>query len=221
MDRVELKSKAKELVRGNKWYILKPLVIVGLCIFLIEAIAIGLDYAFGFIKVETVEMFGVATTQYSGGIITSIVSVFTGFVGAALSVAYAYYILAFVRGKRLELSDVIEFMKKYWWISFLAGLVVALVIIAGSILLVIPGIIAALGLTYYEEVCADNPEMRAVDIAKKSWEITKGHKMDLFVLGLSFVGWAIVAAFTLGILYIWLTPYMTVTFTLFYEQIKK
>ena len=70
MDRVELKSKAKELVKGNKWFILKPLVIIGLCIFLIEAIALGLDFALGFIKTETVEMFGVVTTQYTGGIIT-------------------------------------------------------------------------------------------------------------------------------------------------------
>ena len=221
MDRVELKNKAKELIKGNKWYILKPLIIIGLVLLVIDAIAIGIDFALGFSKLETVQVMGMNVTKYSSGIITNIVGVFTGLAGSALTVAYAYYILSFVRGKRLELKDVIDFMKKHWLIAFLASLLTGLIIIGCSLLLVVPGIIAAIGLSYYEEVCADNPDMKALDIVKKSWEMTKGHKMELFVLGLSFIGWSLVATFTLGILYIWLAPYMTVTFTLFYEQIKK
>ncbi len=47
-----------------------------------------------------------------------------------------------------------------------------------------------------------------------------GHKMDLFVLGLSFIGWAILGAITLGIAYIWIVPYMSATMINFYNDIK-
>ena len=119
------------------------------------------------------------------------------------------------------MQDIIDFAKKHWIVAFLTSLIAGLIIAGCTILLIIPGIIAAIGLMFYQEVCADNPEMRAMDIIKKSWNMTKGHKMDLFVLGLSFIGWCIVAGFTLGILYIWLYPYMMVTMTLAYEELKK
>ena len=54
---------------------------------------------------------------------------------------------------------------------------------------------------------------------KYSREKMQGHKLDAFVLGLSFIGWAILGTLTLGILYIWLFPYMQLTFTKFYLNI--
>ena len=127
----------------------------------------------------------------------------------------------FVRGGKLEMSDLVDWAKEHWVISILVTLLAGLIILGCTILLVIPGIIAAIGLMFYQEVCADNPELKAMEIVKKAWETTNGHKMDLFVLALSFIGWYIVAGFTLGFLYIWLTPYMTVTLTLAYEELKK
>lgn len=221
MNRGDLKTKAKELIKNNKWYIWKPLIIIGLVIALIEGIAFGLDYAFGFVKMETVEVLGIKTTHYTGGVISIVVGVFTGFASSALTIAYAHYILSFIRGKKLEIKDVIDFMKKHWAKAFIVGLLATLIVLGCTILLVIPGIIASIGLVFYQEVCADNPEMRATDIVRKSWEMTKGHKMDLFVLGLSFIGWCLLGTLTLGILFIWLTPYMVITFTLAYEKLKK
>ena len=222
MNRVEIKNKAKEMIKGNKWYIWKPLIIIGLCIALVEIIAYGLDAAFGLLKTNVVEIAdGVRFTYTSGGIISSIVGIFTGFASSALNVAYAMYILSFIRGKRLELSDVVDFMKKHWIVAVLTSILVALAIVAGTILLVIPGIIVALGLTFYQEVCADNPEMKPTEIFKKSWAMTKGHKAEIFVMGLSFIGWGILVGFTFGLLMIWLMPYVTVSFALAYEELKK
>lgn len=219
MNRVELKNKAKEMIKGNKWYILKPVIIFGLVFGLIAAIAFGLDSALGLTKTTIDELTGL--TRTSGGIISDVVSIVLGIAGSAFSIGYAMYLLSFVRGTKLELRDIVDFMKKHWVIAFLTSILVGLIVCGCTILLVIPGIIAAIGLTFYQEVCADNPEMRALDIIKRSWAITKDHKMDIFVLGLSFIGWCIVAAFTLGILYIWLYPYMVVTMTLAYEELKK
>lgn len=221
MNRVEIKNKAKEMIRDNKWFLWKPVLIIGLAVAIIEGIAFGLDSALGLTQTTTTEVLGVKTTSTSAGVISMIVGVFTGLASAAFYVGYAKYVLSFVRGKKLELKDIIDFMKKYWVVAFLVSLITGLIIVCGTILLVIPGIIAAIGLMFYQEVCADNPEMKAMDIVKKSWEMTKGHKMDLFVMGLSFIGWSMLASLTLGILYIWLMPYMIVAFTLAYEELKK
>ena len=72
MDRVEIKNKAKEMIKGNKWFIWKPLVILMLCVAFITAIATGLDSALGLSKETVTEMFG---TQVKGtvGPISSIV----------------------------------------------------------------------------------------------------------------------------------------------------
>ena len=66
----------------------------------------------------------------------------------------------------------------------------------------------------------DNPELKATEIIKKSWNMTNGHKGELFVLGLSFIGWGLLAGLTLGILYIWLYPYMTVSNAMYYDKLK-
>ncbi len=221
MNRVEIKNKAEEMIKGNKWYIWKPMIIIGLVIALVDGIAFGLDAAFGLTKETTMELLGTKTTYTQPGIISTIVGIFTGIAGSALSVGYSYYILSFVRGKKMELKDVIDFMKKHWVIAFISGLLVGLSIVLGMILLIVPGIILTIGLMYYQEVCADNPSLKATEIVRKSWEMTKGHKMDLFVMGLSFIGWAMLTGVTFGILTIWLTPYIVVSFTLAYEEIKK
>ena len=49
----------------------------------------------------------------------------------------------------------------------------------------------------------------------------KGYKMDYFVLILSFLGWALLMLFTLGIGYFWLIPYMQVTMCNFYNNLKE
>lgn len=221
MNRVELKNKAKELIKGNKWYIWQPSIIFGLAIGIISGIALWIDSALGLVKQSTMVINGMEISYRISGPITTIVSILTSFVAAAFSIAYAYYILSFIRGKRLEMSDIVDFMKKHWLIAFLVTFLTGLIALGCSILLIIPGIIASVGLCFFKEVCADNPELKSKEIIKKTWEMTKGHKMDLFVLGLSFIGWYIVAGFTFGILLIWLVPYMVVTFTLAYEELKK
>lgn len=221
MNRGEIKNKAKEMIKNNKWYILKPLIIIGLIIGAIEGFALGLDSILGLAKEQVIELSSEIKFNYtSGGIISNIVGIVTGIASSALTIAYAHYILSFVRGKKLTLNDVFEFMKKNWVISFLVSLLAGLIIMGCTLLLIIPGIIASIGLMFYQEVCADNLEMKPMEIIKKSWNMTKGYKMELFVFGLSFIGWCLLAGFTLGILYIWLFPYIIVSLTLAYENLK-
>ena len=71
---------------------------------------------------------------------------------------------------------------------------------------------------YYVRV--DNPDDSVVQILKKSRKIMHGHKIDLFVLGVTFIGWHIVCNITCGIGYLWLVPYMAAAEAAFYDQAK-
>jgi uncharacterized membrane protein len=48
-----------------------------------------------------------------------------------------------------------------------------------------------------------------------------GNKWKLFCLGLRFVGWAILSIFTFGIGLLWFIPYLQISTTKFYEDLKK
>lgn len=62
--------------------------------------------------------------------------------------------------------------------------------------------------------------MSAIDALKKSRKMMKGHKGEFFVLGLSFIGWILLAILTLGVGFIALEPYMYATMAHFYEDLK-
>ncbi len=48
-----------------------------------------------------------------------------------------------------------------------------------------------------------------------------GHKMEYFILCLSFIGWFILSCITLGIGFLWLIPYFYTTSAAFYEEIAE
>ena len=74
-------------------------------------------------------------------------------------------------------------------------------------------------MAYY--VLAENPQMSANEALNESKAIMDGHKMDLFVLYLSFIPWMLLGSITLGIAYIYVMPYMQLTITNFYHKIKR
>lgn len=88
-----------------------------------------------------------------------------------------------------------------------------------SLLLIIPGIIKAYSYSMCFYVLADHPDIGICEALNKSKRITKGYKMDLFILSLSFLGWGILSVLTLGIGFFWLIPYMEVTLANVYRKL--
>ena len=68
-------------------------------------------------------------------------------------------------------------------------------------------------------IAYDNPDMTTSEIVDKSAQMMKGNRGKLFVLELSFIGWAILAVISLCIGYLWLLPYMEVALICFYEYL--
>lgn len=99
-------------------------------------------------------------------------------------------------------------------------LLVGVIVFIGSILFIIPGIILAFMYSQVYYIMAENPEMSIMNCLKESARIMKGHKMDLFILELSFLGWGILMVITLGIAGLYVLPYYNATLTNFYLEIK-
>ncbi|EEM08602.1 Integral membrane protein [Bacillus pseudomycoides] len=74
-------------------------------------------------------------------------------------------------------------------------------------------------MTYY--VMIDNPEYGVLQAMKESKKIMKGHKMDLFLLWLSFIGWGILAMIPFGFGLLWLCPYISTTTAHFYQYVSE
>ncbi len=69
-------------------------------------------------------------------------------------------------------------------------------------------------------IITENPYLTAREAIKRSKEMMEGHKAELFLLNLSFIGWGILSLFTCGILLIWLVPYMNAAHANFYKDLK-
>lgn len=104
--------------------------------------------------------------------------------------------------------------------AFVAQLLVMIFTMLWSLLLLIPGIIAALGyaMTFY--IINDNPELSASRAIEESKKMMYGYRWKLFCLNFSFIGWGLLCIFTFGIGYLWLTPYMQASLANFYENLK-
>lgn len=69
-------------------------------------------------------------------------------------------------------------------------------------------------------ILLENPYTTVPDAFIQSFNVLNGYTFRLFVLGLSFIGWLILGALSLGIGYLWLFPYMTMTGVNFYYDVK-
>ena len=89
------------------------------------------------------------------------------------------------------------------------------------LLLVVPGIIKFISYSMTPYILAECPNVTAKDALKLSMRITEGHKCELFVAGLSFIGWLLLGALTLHILtLVHVGPYMSTTFAGYYIELR-
>jgi uncharacterized membrane protein len=123
------------------------------------------------------------------------------------------------RSKHAQIEDLFDGFRHFEH-SLVLYIVRTLFIVLWSLLLIVPGIVAALRYSMAMYILHDNPELTGMDALRRSKDLTKGYKGRLFGLYLSFIGWAILCIFTLGIGYLWLVPYIKVAEANFYEGLK-
>ena len=107
-----------------------------------------------------------------------------------------------------------------FWSAFKVNFLTGLFTLLWSLLFIIPGIIKGFSYSMAMYILAENEGMPALEAIRRSKEMMEGHKMEYFVLCLSFIGWALLTAITFGLAGIWVMPYMNTTLANFYLSLK-
>lgn len=211
MDRKEIKEEAKKKIKGNKWNILWPVLLIGVVEFVIEKI-LNVTPKFDYTNLEAISNYEISTTS-------EIILFVLAFIIGVIMVGYKKYILNFIRTGNFDSKEILNCVKEKWLNIVVATVLVGIIVYVCTLLLIIPGIIMALAYGMVTYIIIDT-DLSGVDSLKKSREMMKGYKWNYFVFGLSFIGWILLTPFTFGILLIWLYPYMTVADALYYEKLK-
>ena len=141
-------------------------------------------------------------------------------VGSAVSIGYSQFNLDLIDGIKPKIGTLFACFGQIGT-AIRAKLLAALYIFLGFIFFIIPGIRMSFSYAMVNFVMAENPDMNAREALRESKRIMKGHKWRFFCLECSFILPILLCLFfTLGIGFIWLTPYMNASYAAFYRSAK-
>ena len=93
-------------------------------------------------------------------------------------------------------------------------------ILLWALLLIIPGIIAALAYSQTFFLLADDLSLRPLEALKKSKDMMMGYKWQYFRFLCRFIPWFILAIIPVGIGLLWFIPYFVTAQAHFYEKLR-
>lgn len=197
MSRVELKEWSKEKIKGN----------IG-NIFIGIGIVFVISFIFSFFSGFISGIFG------EDSIITLVVSFIVELLLIPLTIGLNAYMVEFVKNDEFN-RDVIFASYEDAFKVIGTNILMSVLIMLGMIFFIIPGIYLALSYALVPYLLVTHKELSITETLALSRNMMNGHKLDYFVLGLSFIGWMLLVPFTFGIILIWLYPYMMTATTKF------
>ena len=140
MNRAEIKEAAKEKIRGNKWNIIWPIIVIGVVTGFITMFFDPIKVEVNSNSIQTWD--DIVRTYGSVNITTSsIVSIVVTVLTAVLAAGYMKYILNFVRTGEFNSSDILNTVKEKWLAIIISSILTTVIITLCTLLFVIPGII--------------------------------------------------------------------------------
>lgn len=139
-------------------------------------------------------------------------------IGGVIQLGYAQYLLNQHNRASFGIQDLFSQFHRFgqgFAQSFLRGLYIFL----WSLLLIIPGIVKGYAYAMTPFIMAENPDISANDAITASRQLMDGHKGELFMLDLTFIGWDILCMITLNVGYLSLNPYRNAAYTVFYKEL--
>ena len=141
------------------------------------------------------------------------------FITGPLVLGLAIFFLNYSRKEEANVNQLFDGFKNYGR-SLGCYLLLVLYVLLWTLLFIIPGIIAQIGYSQVWFILSEDDEIEPNDALKKSKEMMYGYKMQFFLLGLSFIGWILLAVLTCGIGLLWVVPYIQTANAKFYENLK-
>ena len=174
IDRRQLKAETRELLRSAQ---VSPRTMAALYLGLLTVLNLA-DYLAG---------------GMGAGLAGTFVSVLTTLLGIVLGAGFTLYCMAVRRGQRAEFLTLFDGFSLVGKIIGLS-IVTAVFTFLWSLLLVIPGIIAAYRYRFAVYNLLEDPELGILEALDMSKRQTYGYKGQLFVLDLSYLGWGVLAS---------------------------
>lgn len=143
----------------------------------------------------------------------------TFIIGGVIELGYCRFNKNLIKGTNPQFSDLFSQFNLFGK-AFGLRLVTSIFIFLWTLLLVIPGIVAAYRYSMAFYIMDDNPSVDIMEAIRQSKAMMQGNKGRLFCLHLSFIGWAILCLFTCGIGFLWLTPYVNAATAAFYLEVS-
>ena len=134
---------------------------------------------------------------------------------------FILFLLNTIRGTGACLGNLLDGFGFFFKIILLS-IVESVFIALWSLLLVFPGIIASYRYRMAIYLLVDDPGRGVMECLRISKEMMKGHKWELFVLDLSFIGWNLLAMLPVigWAVQIWTMPYINLTYALYFENLS-
>ena len=192
MDRKQLKAQAKEQIKGKIGVLIAVTLVIG-------AITAAASFLANLIP-------GV-------GLAVSII------VTPAFALSTVRIYLMVVRGGTPEVKNCFDGFDDFFS-AFKVTLLVGIYTFLWSLLFIIPGIVKGYSYSMALYVLADNKGKSARECIAESKAMMEGHKMELFVLDLSFIGWYLLCTLTCGLASLYVAPLLNATHANVYETIK-
>lgn len=137
-----------------------------------------------------------------------------------LQLGIAIYFLNILNDRPASIENLIEGFKPLLKV-ILIYIIISIATAIGIVLLIIPGIIIALGLSMTYYILVENPEFSIEKSLKESWRLTNGYKMELFVLNLRFIPWYLLGLLCFGIGIFVVMPWHQLTLANYYNYLKQ
>lgn len=138
--------------------------------------------------------------------------------GGTVQLGYSQMLLKQYHHEEFEIGDLFSQFHRFKQ-GFLQQFLRNLYTFLWTLLFLIPGFIAHYRYAMTPFLMTDNPNMTAREAMAASTDLMDGHKGELFMLGLTFIGWDILAALSMGVGYLWLNPYKNAAYAAFYRDL--
>lgn len=140
-------------------------------------------------------------------------------IGGTIELGYARFLLKQHDGQDIAFNDLFSQFHRFGQ-GFAQHFLRVLYVFLWMLLLIIPGFIKSYSYSMTPFIMAENPDLSASEAINRSKAMMDGHKLELFVLNLTFLGWMILCAMTLNLGNLFLNPYKNAAHAAFYRQIS-
>lgn len=153
----------------------------------------------------------------SGGFALSLAMLVLNLFLSLVTFGWQLYCLRASRGEEPGGAETLFACFRQFWRFFCAQVLMSVFTFLWTCLFIIPGLIAIVAYSQTVYIMLDHPEMTPMQAIRASRQLMRGHKWEYFVLEVSFYGWSLLSVCTLGLLSIWLNPYIGITQASYYN----